>query len=61
MFPNNSAEYLELQEKIKQEFKKYKISFIYSPYPLSFAKNSSYISKIYENQAVIIYRVDVKQ
>lgn len=61
MFSNNSVEYLELQEKVKQEFKEYKISFIYSQYSLLFAKNSSYISKIYENQAATIYRVDAKQ
>lgn len=60
MYINNSSEYLSLKEGIKQRLKKDKISFIYSPYPLTFVKDKSYIHKVYENQAAIIYKVDVK-
>lgn len=60
MVPNNSSEYTSLQEEVRLGLKEHKISYIYSPYPLLFAKDTSYISKIYENQAAAIYRVNAK-
>lgn len=57
---NNSSEYTNLQEDVGLGLKKYKISFIYSPYPLTFVKDASYIHKAYENQAGTIYEVDTK-
>ncbi|MDP2585495.1 MAG: hypothetical protein Q8P29_01305, partial [Candidatus Levybacteria bacterium] len=55
---SKSREYINLQEEVKQGLEDNKISFIYSPYPLSFSKDAKYISKIYENQAVTIYKVN---
>jgi predicted adenine nucleotide alpha hydrolase (AANH) superfamily ATPase len=57
---DNHPEYVNLKKEIKQKLEEDKISFIYSPYPLSFAKNANYLSKVYENQAGSIYKVDVK-
>ena len=50
--------YKNLMNDVKQELKKNNISYIYSPYPLTFVENSRYIHKIYENQAAMIYKVD---
>ena len=52
--------YKNLMNDVKQELKKNNISYIYSPYPLTFVENSRYIHKIYGNQAAIIYKIDVK-
>lgn len=57
---SKSVEYTNLQKEIKKGLEKDKISFVYSPYPLSFAKDAKYITKIYENQAAIIYKVNVE-
>ncbi len=57
---NDSIKYVSLQKEVEQGLRSNKISFIYSPYPLSFAKNTDYLSGIYENRAGAIYRVNVK-
>jgi len=56
----NYSEYLNLKKEVEQGLKENKISYIYSPYQLTFVKDMAYIHKIYENQAFVIYRVDVK-
>lgn len=57
---NDSLEYINLQKEVSQGLKDNKISFIYSPYPLLFFEEMGFISKIYENSAASIYRVDYK-
>lgn len=56
----DDSKYTNLQKEVQQGLKENKISFIYSPYPLSFAEDVGYMHKAYENQAAIIYKVDVK-
>lgn len=60
-FPNDSLQYSSLQKEVRQGLKENKISFIYAPQPLSFAKDVKYLNKVYENHAAIIYKMDVKQ
>ncbi|MDP2638361.1 MAG: hypothetical protein Q8P26_04845 [Candidatus Levybacteria bacterium] len=55
---NESLEYVSLQKEIKEGLRNNKISFIYSPYPLLFFEKNNFISKIYENRAASIYRVE---
>ena len=60
IFPNDSSEYRRFQEEVRQGFKKNKISYIYSPYPLVFVTNTTYIHKVYENQSAVIYKINVQ-
>ncbi len=57
---DNSLERINLQNEIKQGLKDNKIVFIYSRHPLLSFEKMSFISKIYENPAASIYRVDYK-
>ena len=60
MFTSNALEYTDLQKEVKRGLKEYKISFIYSPYPLSALDAISNVDKVFENQVATIYKVDVK-
>lgn len=57
---DNSLGQINFQNEIKQGLKDNKIVFIYSPYPLLSFENMNFISKVYENTAATIYRVDYK-
>lgn len=57
---SNSSEYINLQKEVKQGLKDNKIVFIYSPYPLLSLEKMNFISKVYENRAASIYRVEYK-
>lgn len=52
----DNSKYTSLQKEVKQGLKDNKISFIYSPYPLTFVKDT----KAYENQAAIIYKLNTR-
>lgn len=55
-----SSMYMNLKEEINHGLKDNKISFIYSPYPLISFEKIDFISKIYANQATIIYKVNTR-
>lgn len=57
---DDSSEYINLQKEVKMGLKDNQISFIYSPYSLSFARDTGYMHTIFENQAASIYKVDWK-
>ena len=59
-YANYSLESTNLQKEVRLGLKEYKISYIYSPYPLLFVKDTSYINEIYENQAAIIYKISAR-
>lgn len=50
-------EYKQLQKEVKGELLENKISFIYSPYPLSCFEGIENIRQVYQNQGVTIYQV----
>ena len=55
---NESSKYIGLQKEVEQGLKNNKISYIYSPYPLLFFEKMNFISKVYENRAASIYRIE---
>jgi len=56
----DNLKYTSLKKEIEQGLKDNKIFFIYSPYPLLSFEKMNFISKIYENPAASIYRVNYK-
>lgn len=57
---SDSSEYINLQKEVKQGLGDNKIVFIYSPYPLLSFEKMNLVSKVYENRAASIYRVEYK-
>jgi hypothetical protein len=52
-----TPEYVRLQKELEKGFLKNKISFIYSPRPLSSLERIKNIHQVYQNQAATIYQV----